>query len=104
MVAKAICHLKIIKNELTYFMDDPLDKFQETVVEIMLRDDNVDLKSLNMKKNSKGYYVVGYFDNNGIAKGDINTEMSGNVKELRIVVGKNHKNWVILSEMYFRTL
>ena len=66
----------------------------------MLKDENVDLISLKMQKKNRvkdRYYVVGYFDKNGIAEGDFNTEIIGNIKDLHIVVGKNHKNWVIPS-------
>ena len=47
--------------------------------------------------------IVGFFDENGVAEGNINVRIVGLIKELRIVVGKSHENWAILSEMYLRT-
>jgi len=82
--------------------EHPSDRFEETTIEIKPSDPNVDLTTLNLQKNSEGYYIVGYFDENGVAEGDINARIVGKLKELRIVVGKSHENWAILSELYLK--
>ena len=56
-----------------------------------------------LQKASGGFYVVGYFDQNGIAEGDIDYENIGKIRELRLLVGKSHENWAILSEIHLRT-
>ena len=58
---------------------------------------------LQLQKASGGFYVVGFFDQNGIAEGDIDYENIGKVRELRLLVGKSHENWAILSEIHLRT-
>jgi len=85
--------------------EHPSDRFEETTVEILPENPNVDLTSLNLQRSSdgNGYVIVGFFDENGVAEGNINVRIVGLIKELRIVVGKSHENWAILSEMYLRT-
>ena len=70
----------------------------------MLDDPNADVSSLNWSKTNEDFYVVGHFDDNGIAKDEFNHKVVGKVKQLRILVGKNHKNWAILSEMHVKTI
>ena len=59
--------------------------------------------SFQLQKASGGFYVVGFFDHNGIAEGDIDHENIGKIRELRLLVGKSHENWAILSEIHLRT-
>ena len=58
----------------------------------------------NLKKNSEQYYVVGHFDKNGVAENNINTQVVGKIKQLRIVMKKSHRHWVILSDIHLRTI
>jgi len=85
--------------------EHPSDRFEETTIEILPENPHIDLTSLNLQRSSdgNGYVIVGFFDENGVAEGNINARIFGLIKELRIVVGKSHENWAILSEMYLRT-
>ena len=85
--------------------EHPSDRFEETTIEILPENPHIDLTSLNLQRSSdgNGYVIVGFFDENGVAEGNINARIVGLIKELRIVVGKSHENWAILSEMYLRT-
>ena len=55
-----------------------------------------------MKKCLPFIWVLGHFAKNYLAEGNINAKIVGKIKELRIVVGKSHENWAILSEMYLK--
>jgi len=79
--------------------EHPSDRFEETTIEIMPEHQS----KIELQKASGGFYVVGYFDQNGIAEGDIDYENIGKIRELRLLVGKSHENWAILSEIHLRT-
>lgn len=81
--------------------EHPSDRFDETTVEIMLKKDPTE--SLEYQKNNDGFYVVGHFNENGVAEGDLDVEKLGKIKELRLLVSKSHENWAILSEIFLRT-
>ena len=83
--------------------EHPSDRFEETTVEVMASDPYADLSSLNLQKSSEGFVVVGFFDENGVAEGDIDFKVMGKIKELRLLVGKSHENWAILSEIHIKT-
>ena len=95
--------------DLSYFKfvsgnaEHPSDKFKDTTIQIRPNDSNANLTHINLQTNSEGYHVVGHFDKNGLAEGEIDVKSIGKIRELQLVVGKSHENWAILSEMYFRT-
>lgn len=78
--------------------EHPSDRFEETTIEIMPEE-----AGEGVKLNSEGFMQVGFFDENGIAEGDIDWKVMGKLKEMRILVGKSHENWAILSEIFVRT-
>lgn len=78
--------------------EHPSDRFEETTIEIMPEE-----AGEGVKLNSEGFMQVGFFDENGIAEGDIDWKIMGKLKEMRILVGKSHENWAILSEIFVRT-
>ena len=83
--------------------EHPSDLFEKATIQVLPNDPYADLSSLTLQKSSGGFFVVGVFDKNGVAEGDINYNVMGKVKELRILVGKNHENSIILSEIHLKT-
>jgi len=92
----ALTGFKFVSGDLEH----PSDIFEDTVIEIMPNNPDVDLTSLNLQKTRDGFYVVGFFNKMGVAEGDINDRIIGKIKELRITVGQSHKSWVTLSEIH----
>lgn len=83
--------------------EHPSDRFEETTVEVLTDEPNIDHELLKLRKNDEGFLIVGAFDENGVAEGDIEHEAVGRIQQLRLLVGKSHENWAILSEMHIRT-
>lgn len=71
-------------------MERPNDRFFNTTVEAL----PVNVATSNATNN--GYVVVGEFDSNGLAEGQVRL---GLVKALRLRVHSDSDNWVILSEV-----
>ena len=80
--------------------EHPSDRFEETNVEIM---PDTKVSSDKWTMNSDGFFILGEFDNHGLAEGDIDYQSFGKISQVRLLVQKSHENWAILSEIHLRT-
>ena len=64
----------------------------------------VDSDSLKDQKNYKyktndNFYVIDYFNSNGIAKGKVDSNVFGLINEIRIRITKQVENWILIHEI-----
>ena len=82
--------------------EHPSDRFVETTVEVKLESQGKVAVPGSLERTPDGAVIVGGFDSNGVAAGEIDKEW-GKVAEVRLSVHKSSDNWVILSEMHLKT-
>lgn len=80
--------------------EHPDDIFYNTSVEVLPTDSDPALDSF--PKTDDGYSVVAWFSQTGAASAVLNT--TGTAEALRLVVHTESSNWVILNEIWIRTL
>ncbi|XP_060077650.1 alpha-1,3-mannosyl-glycoprotein 4-beta-N-acetylglucosaminyltransferase B-like [Ylistrum balloti] len=80
------------------------DIFYNTSVEIMPDnpDDENELIQHGIRKTLDGFFIMGWFDEDGLADCTFPSDI-GKISKIRLHVHANSKNWIILSEVHIKT-
>lgn len=76
----------------------PVDSTFEIKTTIVDSDRLRDPKNYKYKTRDN-FYVIEYFNNNGIVTGKIDSSVFGLINEFRIRITKKAENWILIHEM-----
>ena len=82
-------------------IEHPSDIFRNTTVEINVTEDNNRNVPTSFNRTDDGFVIVGKFDSNGLAKGDIDPKW-GQISHVRLSVHAASDNWAILREIHLK--
>ena len=78
--------------------EHPSDRFINTTCEILPEDPKKAVTLSKLPQLKDGFFIVGGFDNFGVAEGTIGGEV-GKIKQFRLSIHSTGENWAILSEI-----
>ena len=78
--------------------EHPSDRFINTTCEVLPDDPKKAVTLSKLPQLKDGFFIVGGFDNFGVAEGTIGQEV-GKIKQFRLNIHSTGENWAILSEI-----
>ena len=61
---------------------------------------NAELKDVNnITMKPDGYIQVGFFDENGLASGEVDYNFFGSITNLRIIIQMAVQNWIVINDI-----
>lgn len=61
---------------------------------------SIEIKTKNLIRNNQLFFIIGEFDDNGVAYGNV-SEQYGLIEQVQINISRKPGNWILISEITF---